>query len=371
MRFPATSGFDSLPVVVGVSRHSWLGSTGGGGVWLLASPGCGPGCGSPPLLAGVRQPRRWPFLWGWPGGFLVVCVLVARRVRTWCPCWCVCRVFVVVAWVWLVSSVCGCVCVCVCVCGVWRLVSPAGAYRWCGCGCGWCVLWLVPRHSWRSFLSAIRRHSWLGFAACGWCSSPLLAEGPGCGSSPILAGVRSPRWCVVACHSPLRVLVAVPRHSWLEGPLVALVGGPVPLLAEGVGCGSPPLLAGVRLPRRWVFPWVGVSSVVCAWVAACVRGVCAGVCGLCLWCLWWWWCGYRCAFGVRLCVCVCACVVCWRRVVAGPCFLRLLLGLVGVLLVFAMVGPLPLLADVPVCDSPPLPAGFRCRWWCVLLATPG
>ena len=53
MRFPATPGWVSLPVVVGVPRHSslrtsgavprhsWLGSAGGGGVWSLATPGCG------------------------------------------------------------------------------------------------------------------------------------------------------------------------------------------------------------------------------------------------------------------------------------------------------------------------------------------
>ena len=53
MRFPATPGWVSLPVVVGVPRHSWLrapgavprhsclGSAGSGGVWSLATPGCG------------------------------------------------------------------------------------------------------------------------------------------------------------------------------------------------------------------------------------------------------------------------------------------------------------------------------------------
>ena len=53
MRFPATPGWVSLSAVVGaprhswlkapgaVPRHSWLGSAGGGGVWSLATPGCG------------------------------------------------------------------------------------------------------------------------------------------------------------------------------------------------------------------------------------------------------------------------------------------------------------------------------------------
>ena len=294
------------------SRHSWLGFAAGGDGCCSPLLAEGPGCGPLPLLGGVRR-RRWcvaaclSWVWSWlrfpatpgwgppatavavsmgfGGGFLVVCVFVARCVRAWCLCWCVCFVFLVVAWVW-VCLPCVLVCVCVCV-RVW--LGPAGACRCRGCGCGRCVSWLVPRHSWRRFLSVIPRHSWLGSAGGGGgCSSPLLAEGPGCGSPPLLAGVRWRRWCVVACHSWLRVPVAVPRHSWLGGPPVAVVAGPLPLLAEGLGGGSPPLLAGVRRPRRWVFPWVGVSRVVCACGAACGRGVCAGVCGVCSWCLCWW-----------------------------------------------------------------------------------
>ena len=45
--------------------------------------------------------------------------------------------------------------------------------------------------------------------------------------------------------------------------------------------------------------------------------------------------------------------------------------LVGLWLVGGVVGPLPLLAEVPVCYSPPLLAGFRCRWWWAFLPTPG
>ena len=268
-----------------VPRHSWLKSAGRGG-------------GS---LRGV----------GW--GFLVVCVFVARCVHAWCPCWCVCRAFVV-AWVWMCLP---CVLVCMCVCvGVW--LGLAGACRPCGCGCGWCVPWLAPRHSWRRFLSAISRHSWLGFAVgSGGCSSPLLAEGPGCGSLPLLAGVCWWRWCVVACHSWLRVPVAVPRHSWLGGPLVAVLAGPLPLLAEGLGGSSPPLLAGFRRLRRWVFPLVGFP-VLCVLVARRVRVVSVLVCVV--WCLFvvsvllmvWARAGLPRVF---VCVCVCACVVCWWRAV--------------------------------------------------------
>ena len=57
----------------------------------------------------------------------------------------------------------------------------------------------------------------------------------------------------------------------------------------------------------------------------------------------------------------------WRRccVVCGGGVL------VGLWLVCGVVGPSPLLAAVPVCYSPPLLAGFRCRWWWTVPATPG
>ena len=313
MLLPATPGWVSLPVVVGGPRHSWLGSAGGGGVWCVA----------------------------------VVC--------------------------WL----------------------------------------LVPRHSWRRFLCATPRHSWLGFAAGGgvrfpatpgwgllavvvrgvWCvvcgggvlaglwvvcgvvgPSPLLAEVPVCYSPPLLAGFRcrwswavpaTPgwgplaavvcgvwRWCV-GCWSlatpgggscvllpatpgwvSLPVVVGGPRHSWLgsvgggvwRGRSLATPGGGSCVLLPAtpgwvsvpvVVCGPPPLPAGVRW-RRW-----------------CV------VCGV--WCV----------------VCGVWCVVCGGGVLVG---LRLVCGVVG-------SSPLP--AEVPVCYSPPLLAGFRCRRWWAFLATPG
>ena len=236
----------------------------------------------------------------------------------------------------------------------------------CLWGCGWCVVWLVPRHSWRRFLCATSRHSWLGFAASGGGRSP-----------PLLAGVRLRRWCVVCgvwrwcvggvvagvwCGSSLAtpgggscvllpatpglvslpVVVGGPRHSWLGsvggvavwcvvcggGVLVGLwlvcgVVGPSPLLAEVPVCYSPPLLAGFRCRWWWAVPatpgWGPLAAVVCG--------------------VW--------------------CVVCGSGV------------LVGLWLVCGVVGPLPLLAEVPVCYSPPLPAGFRCRWWWAVPATPG
>ena len=39
--------------------------------------------------------------------------------------------------------------------------------------------------------------------------------------------------------------------------------------------------------------------------------------------------------------------------------------------VCAVVGLSPVLAEVPECEFPPLLAGFRCRLWWVVLATPG
>ena len=64
------------------------------------------------------------------------------------------------------------------------------------------------------------------------------------------------------------------------------------------------------------------------------------------------WLGSACGGGVW-------CVVCGGGV------------LVGLWLVCGVVGPSPLLAVVPVCYSPPLLAGFRCRWWWAVPATPG
>ena len=278
---PATPGWVSLPVVVGGPRHSWLGSAGGGGVWCV-------------------------------------------------------------------------------VCGVWCVAVV------CWWGCGWCVVWLVPGHSWRRFPCATSRHSWLGFAAGGGGRSP-----------PLLAGVRWRRWCVVcgvwcvavvcwwSCgwcvvwlvprHSRRRFLCATPRHSWLG-------------FTAGVAGRSPPLLAGVRW-RRW--------CVVCGvW---CVAPVCWWGCG---WCVVWlvsrhsWrrflcatprhsWLGFAAGGGGRSPPLLAG--VRWRRwcVVCGAGVL------VGLWLVCGVVGPSPLLAEVPVCYSPPLLAGFRCRWWWAVPATPG
>ena len=73
----------------------------------------------------------------------------------------------------------------------------------------------------------------------------------------------------------------------------------------------------------------GFPFCVCSW-----RGACA-------------WCLYRC--------------VCCVFVVSVLVVVR-----VWVCLVCVVVGPSPLVAEDPECDSPPLLAGFRCLWWCVL-----
>ena len=296
-----------------VVRGLWCVVCGGGvlvGLWLV----CGvfgpspllaevPVCYSPPLLAGLRclwwcaVPRH-----SWLGfrcrQWRLVCVVwcVVCGVRRWC-------VGGVVACVWcgwslatpgrgsrvLLPATPGWVSLPVVVGGPrhsW-LRSPGGGGVWWGCG--WCVVWLVPHHSWRRFLCATPRHSWLGFAAVGGGrSSPLLAEGPGRGSPPHLAGVRWRRLCVVGL--------------W---PVCGVVG-PSPLLAGVPLCYSPPLLAGFRC-RWWCavprHSWLGPAGGGDAW---CV------VCGV--WCL-------VCSGGV----------------------------LVGLWLVSGVVGPSPLLAEVPVC----------------------
>ena len=384
MRFPTTPGWVSLSAVVGaprlswlrapgaVPRHCWLGSAGGGGVWCVV---CGVWC----MVCG--------------GGVLLG--------------------------FWLV-------------CGGWSLATP---------GRGSCVLlpatpsWVlppvvvgVPGHSWLRLPGALPRHSWLGFAVGGGgCSSPLLAEGPGCGSPPHLAGVRWRWWCVVCgvwcvvCGArrwcvggvvagvwcgwslatpgrgscvllpanpgwvSLPVVVGVPRHSWLRFPGAVPRHSWLGFAVRGGGCSSP-LLAEVPW-RRWCVV-CGVWCVVCGVRRWCVGGVVVGV-----WCRWslatpgggscvrlpaipgWvslpvvvgvprhsWlrvpgavprhsWLGSAGGGGVWCVVCGVWCVVCGGGV------------LVGLWLVCGVVGPLPLLAEVPVCYSPPLLAGFCCRWW--------
>ena len=110
---------------------------------------------------------RFPATPGW--GPLAAVVCGVRR-------WCVGRV---VAGVW---------------CGWSLATSGGGSCLLLPATPGWVSLPVVvrgPRHSWLRVPGAVPRHSWLGFAVSGGGrSSPLLAEGPGCGSPPLLAGVR-------------------------------------------------------------------------------------------------------------------------------------------------------------------------------------
>ena len=140
--------------------------------------------------------------------------------------------------------------------------------------------------------------------------SPLLAEGFGCGSPPLLggsAGRGGGRFCVVgwglgAGFPVLCLLVA--RRMRVVSVLVCVLcvrggsvgvgvstvrvgvrvracvvcGGWFPRLGLAAGSGPPSLLAGVRRLRRWPFPW--------GWV----RGFRLCVCllrGVCAWCLCW------------------------------------------------------------------------------------
>ena len=337
---PATPGWVSLAVVVGGPRHSWLGSVGGVAVWCVVCGGgvlvglwlvcgvVGPSpllaevrvCYSPPLLAGFRC-RWWWAVPATPGSGPLAAVVCG----VWCVVcgggvlvglWLVCGVVgpspllaeVPVCysppllagfrcrWWWAVAATPGWGPLAALLCGVWCVALV------CWWGCGWRVVWLVPRHSWRRFLCATPRHSWLGFAAGGGGRSP-----------PLLAGVRLRRWCVVCgvwcvavvcwwgcgwCvvwsvprHSWRRFLCATPRHSWLgfaaagggrSPPLLAGVlwrrwcvvccWGPSPLLAEVPVCYSPPLLAGFRCRWWWAVPatpgWGPLAAVVCVFCLA-------------------------------------------------------------------------------------------------------
>ena len=349
-----------------------------------------PVCYSPPLLAGFRCRWWWaaPATPGWGLPAAVVCgggVLVGL--------WLVCGVvgpspllaevpvcysppllagFRCRLW-WAVPATPGWGLLAAVVCGVWCVAVV------CWWGCGWCVVWLVPRHSWRRFLCATPRHSWLGFAAGGGGRSP-----------PLLAGVRLRWWCVVC--GVWCVVCGVWR--WCVGGVVLVCGvvGPSPLLAVVPVCYSPPLLAGFRCRWWWAVPATPGWGLLAAWCVVCgvwcVAVVCWWGCG---WCVVWlvprhsWrrflcatprhsWLGFAAGgggrsppllVGVRLrrwcVVCGVWCVVCgvWRWCVGG------------VVLVCGVVGPSPLLAVVPVCYSPPLLAGFRCRWWWAVPATPG
>ena len=347
------------------------------GVWCGWSLAEVPVWYSPPLLAGFR--RRWwwvvPATPGWGLPAAVVC-----GVWRWC-------VGGVVAGVW---------------CG-WSLATPGG---------GSCVL-LPATPGWVSLPVVVGgpRHSWLGSVGgvAVWCvvcgggvlvglwlvcgvvgPSPLLAEVPVCYSPPLLAGFRCRWWWAVPATPGWGPLAAVVCGAWrwCVGGVVAGVwcgwslatpgGGSCVLLPATPGWVSLPVVVGG--PRH---SWLGSVGGVAVWCVVCGGGVLVGlwlVCGVVgpspllaevpvcysppllagFRCRWWWAVPATPGLGpLAAVVCGVWCVVCGGGV------------LVGLWLVCGVVGPSPLLAEVPVCYSPPLPAGFRCRWWWAVPATPG
>ena len=333
-------------------------------------------------------------------------------------------------WWWAVPATPGWGPLAVVVCGVWCVAVV------CWWGCGWCVVWSVPRHSGRRFLCATPRHSWLGFAAAGGGRSP-----------PLLAGVRWRRCCVV-CRVWRWYVGGVVAGVWCGWSLATPGGGSCVLLPATPGWVSLPVVVGG--PRHsWLGSacgggvWCVVCGVWCVvvvcwwgwgWCVVCGGGVLLGlwfVCGLWRWCVVGVvagvWCGWSLATpGGGPCVLLPAtpgwvslplvvngtrhswlgsvggggvwCVVCgvlmgslatpgggscvllpatpgWVSLAAVVCGVWCVVCgggvLLGLWLVCGVVGPSPLLAEVPVCYSPPLLAGFRCRWCWAVPATPG
>ena len=133
--------------------------------------------------------------------------------------------------------------------------------------CGWYVVWVVPRHSWQRFLCATPRHSWLGFAAGVGGRSPPLLTGVRWRRWCVVCGVW--RWCVVWLvprHSWRRFLCATPRHSWLG--FAAGGGGRSPPLLAGVRWRRWFVVCGVW---RWCVGGV-VAGVWCGWSLATPGG---------------------------------------------------------------------------------------------------
>ena len=115
------------------------------------------------------------------------------------------------------------------------------------------------------------------FCVCGSCVGG--GRGGGRGVCCVFAGACVVRWLCVLLRAPtfpgsgLRLCVGVgvvccgpspvlaEGLAWVQVPatpdwglLVVVVGGTSPLLAEGRGCGFPPILAGVHWLWSWVIP---------------------------------------------------------------------------------------------------------------------
>ena len=286
MYIPAIHGLGPLVVVVG------------GPPPILAE---GPGCSSPPFLAGVCCQCSWvvhpPFRLRALGAVPRHSWLGSAGGGGGCRCWCgaVNRG----SCVFLVRSVCVRV--------LWCVVWCSWSLLWCF----WCVFvrvgglcvpaacvgfWACGGHGW-ALGAVVPGHSWLGSAvgAGGW-------------------SLTNPGW------GPLVQLPAIPGWRLL---VVLVVGGPSPFLADGPGGSSPPFLAGICCWWLWVVPcqfWLGALGAVPRhfWLgSACGGGVVAGVglgCVVLRVCLWraacvFVFCGVWCAalgpFCGALGVCVC------------------------------------------------------------------
>ena len=286
VRFPATPGWVSLPVVVGVPRHSWLraagavprhswlGSAGGGGVRSLATP---------VYESWLRLPATPG--WGLPvavgcsvGGGVPCCVFFGVCGCAWWPCCGVFCVFVVslllVVWFGGVAWVClPHVCSVPLVCG-W--FSPPLSVR---LAAGVCV-GLVGVCCGSPATSIERPVCGAPPLLAGVCRCaavvgplPLLAEEFGCGAPPLLAGVRQWVWSVVPRHSWPRAAGVVPHHCWLG--------------SAGCGGGGLPAALGPGVPHSLALVCVCVlcgASCWSGWCVGVVRGVVAVCVCVCVWC---------------------------------------------------------------------------------------
>ena len=247
---------------------------------------------------------------------------------------------------------------------------------------------------------------------CSW-SGPLITPPGRChrgpltrcsgGANTVTGGAPKPLRLGPSPASPVGPFRPAPHFAvWfavvgfpsLRGRVVVVGGGVFAVpgrvacvrVASSSGCGSPSVCVFVaRGVRAWCLCWCVVRGL---WCVVCGGGVLGGY----GWCVVWlvprhsWrrflcatprhsWLGFAAGGGVRFPATPgwgfaagsgVWCVVCgvWCMVCGGGV-------LVGMWLVCGVVGPSPLLAEVPVCYSPALLVRFRCRWWWAVLATPG
>ena len=270
-------------------------------------------CYSPPLLAGFRC-RWWCAVprhsWlGSAGGGGAWCVV--------CGVWCVVCGGGVLVGLWLVCGAAGPSRVPGAVPRHSRLGSAGDGGVWWGCG--WCVVWLVPRHSWRRFLFATPGHSWLGFAADGGVRLPAT---PGWGPPVVVVFFAGGGvlccvclWCVWVCAVAVLCCVLLVCGVCVVGGVVWWCSGCVFRVwwcAGGLRFGVPapclswPLAVGVVPRHSWLgsagcggggpgcpSPWSWCACVRCVALPVGVGGVGGGSCAVWL-----------------PCVCVCVLAVC-------------------------------------------------------------